>query len=67
MLILSTAKCYFYFSPKEGGLPTFWDGDACRKISGEPVRGTKLGMVQINFKTKEVPKAHMQTSIQSIQ
>ena len=33
-----------------GGLPTSWGGDARQKISKEPLRGTNLGVAQVDFK-----------------
>ena len=40
--------------PGEGGergkLPTFWGGDARRKISKEPLRDINLGVAQVDFK-----------------
>ena len=48
-------------------LPTFWGGDACQKISMEPLRGTNLVMAQVDFKPKTYhPKVHTWTKFQSI-
>ena len=37
-----------------GGLPTFKSRDACQKTSMEPLKGTNLGVTQVNFKPKEI-------------
>ena len=51
----------------QGGLPTFWDGDAHQKISMEPLRCTNLGVAHVNSNPKRYHlEVCMQTTIQSI-